>query len=253
MSRTPAAACRAIAYAAPPGAPRSRAARAPPALAATNGANSGAVATRASRRGARARFRPCDEPVDEPAFPKQGAVLAPVMKLPAPLPASGDSFPEFPVKASGHFTRLEKPRISTLHFGVGVARDLREFRIHVLDVAAAAGDDHRYRAVFHRSRQQEERLMIALPFRAQLPLFEGTAHRWTEPDGAVLPHVVVGACTKRIHRGFFADASGNDDKRDIETARACQLQRALAAESRQCPVGQDQIGRSFQGSQEVIF
>ena len=74
----------------------------------------------------------------------------------------------------------------------------------------------------------------------------GVAHRLAQPGRAVLEHVIVGALLHGSDGQLFADASGNEDKGDVQFSLLNEFERPETAELRQGPVGQDKVRPGFE-------
>ena len=92
-------------------------------------------------------------------FPKQRAILAAVVKFAAPLATGGDGSPQMLVVFPWCSAGPENAGIGTDHLGFGIAGDLDEFGIDVLNGAFLIGDHHQVGALFDGARKKPQ-----LPF-----------------------------------------------------------------------------------------
>jgi len=94
-----------------------------------------------------------DDPVVVPdgrdggQLPHQFAGLGAVVEQAVPFPAAQDRVPEVLVEVPGQEAALEDPGRLPGHILQGVAHDLGELGVDVLDDAPGVGDDHRNRAL----------------------------------------------------------------------------------------------------------
>jgi hypothetical protein len=111
---------------------------------------------------------------DQGAFPEKGAVLAPVVELAVPLPSGADGLPEAAVELGRLRSGLEEAGIAPQHLLFRIAGGFRELAVHVLDEAAAVGDDDGAGALLYRLGEEPQRLLRPRPFGK---VVEGFHHR----------------------------------------------------------------------------
>ena len=84
---------------------------------------------------------------DRGLLPEELAVLAAVQELAPPDAPGGERDPQVLVHLGRRLARLEQARVGPHGLGRGVARDLGEARVDVLDHALRVRDDHHHRAL----------------------------------------------------------------------------------------------------------
>ena len=86
-----------------------------------------------------------------------------------------------------------------------------------------------------------QRLRGPLMLSTQTLLFEGMRHRLAQTCHPVFQQIIGGALLHALDGNLFADAAGDDNERDIETALLQQLQGAQRAKLWQAVIGQNQV------------